>query len=77
MKKDRFQDKMFCLPDRTIESKEPRPEEDTQTAQNNNEPDFGGRLQIQIPKSLHNRLSELAEQEGVSLEQYILYKLTQ
>lgn len=39
--------------------------------------DYSGRLNIRIPKSLHRRLSEGAKADGVSLNQYILYKLAQ
>lgn len=35
-----------------------------------------GRIMIRIPKSLHRGLKEEALKEGVSLNQYILYKLT-
>lgn len=39
--------------------------------------ELDGKLVLQIPKSLHLRLSELASEEGVSLEEYVLYKLSQ
>ena len=35
-----------------------------------------GRLTIELPTSLHVRLRQLAEREGVSLDQYVLYVLT-
>lgn len=38
--------------------------------------DFSGKFIVRIPKSLHYRLSVEAEQEGVSLNQYALYKLS-
>ena len=37
---------------------------------------FSGKFIVRIPKSLHYRLSIEAEQEGVSLNQYALYKLS-
>ena len=37
---------------------------------------FSGKFVIRIPKSLHYKLSLEAEQEGVSLNQYALYKLS-
>lgn len=37
---------------------------------------FSGKFVVRIPKSLHYRLSVEAEQEGVSLNQYALYKLS-
>ena len=38
--------------------------------------DYSGKFVVRIPKSLHYRLSIEAEQEGVSLNQYALYKLS-
>ena len=37
---------------------------------------FSGKFIIRIPKSLHYRLTIEAEREGVSLNQYALYKLS-
>lgn len=37
---------------------------------------FCGRLNLCIPKSLHQRLAIEAEREGVPLEQYAIYKLS-
>ena len=34
-----------------------------------------GRLTVRLPQTLHDQLVNLAEQEGVSLNQYILYSL--
>ncbi len=42
-----------------------------------NEEQFSGRFNIRIPKSLHYKLSVAAQKEGVSLNQYALYKLAQ
>lgn len=39
--------------------------------------DYSGKLNIRIPRSLHCRLVEEAKEDGVSLNQYILYKLAQ
>lgn len=38
--------------------------------------DFSGKFVVRIPKTLHYRLSVEAEKEGVSLNQYALYKLS-
>ena len=38
---------------------------------------YSGKLVIRIPRSLHKKLKEEAEAEGVSLNQYMLYKLAQ
>ena len=37
---------------------------------------YSGKFVIRLPKSLHFRLAMEAEQEGVSLNQYALYKLS-
>lgn len=37
--------------------------------------DYSGRLVLRIPRSLHKSLKEAAKVEGVSLNQYMLYKL--
>lgn len=36
---------------------------------------YSGKLSLRIPKSLHRELVEEAEKEGVSLNQYALYRL--
>lgn len=38
--------------------------------------DYSGRLVLRIPRSLHRDLKEKAAAEGVSLNQYMLYKLS-
>jgi antitoxin HicB len=37
---------------------------------------MNGKLLLRMPKSLHCRLAETAEQENVSLNQYILFLLS-
>ena len=37
---------------------------------------FSGKFVLRIPKSLHRSLVSDAEKEGVSLNQYVLYKLS-
>ena len=37
--------------------------------------DYSGKFNLRIPKSLHRRLAIEAEVEGVSLNQYAMYKL--
>ena len=39
--------------------------------------DYSGKFNLRIPKSLHQRLALEAANEGVSLNQYALYKLSQ
>ena len=36
---------------------------------------YSGRIVLRIPRSLHKQLKEAAMMEGVSLNQYMLYKL--
>lgn len=38
--------------------------------------DFSGKFTLRLPKSLHKLLSIQAEKEGISLNQYALYKLS-
>ena len=38
---------------------------------------FNGKFLLRLPKSLHRRLSFESQKEGVSLNQYALYKLSQ
>ena len=38
--------------------------------------DFSGKFVVRIPKSLHYKLAIKAKEEGVSLNQYALYKLS-
>ncbi len=37
---------------------------------------FSGKFVVRVPKSLHQQLAIKADQEGVSLNQYVLYKLS-
>lgn len=39
------------------------------------EREFSGKVLVRIPKELHRSLVEKAQSEGVSLNQYCLYKL--
>ncbi len=39
--------------------------------------EYSGQLRIRIPKSLHRSLTERAKEENVSLNQLIVYKLSQ
>lgn len=36
---------------------------------------YSGKFVLRLPKSLHKKLAEEAEKEGVSLNQYAMYKL--
>ena len=40
------------------------------------ENNFSGKFLVRIPKTLHRKLSEKADEEGISLNQYALYKLS-
>lgn len=39
------------------------------------ENDYSGKFVVRVPKSLHQRLATEAEKEGISLNQYAMYKL--
>jgi len=39
--------------------------------------DFSGKFLLRLPKTLHRKLSYESQKEGVSLNQYALYKLSQ
>jgi len=36
---------------------------------------YSGKIAVRLPKSLHKSLAQEAEEEGISLNQFILYKL--
>ena len=38
--------------------------------------DYSGNISLRVPRSLHKELAEAAKVEGVSLNQYALYKLS-
>ena len=38
--------------------------------------EYSGKVNLRIPRSLHKELAEHARQEGVSLNQYMVYKLS-
>lgn len=40
------------------------------------ENDYSGKFVVRVPKSLHQRLSVEAAKEDISLNQYVLYKLS-
>ena len=37
---------------------------------------YSGQFKLRIPKSLHRRLAEHSRREGISMNQYCLYRLT-
>lgn len=37
---------------------------------------YSGKFNVRVPKTLHKHLSIMAAEEGVSLNQYVLYKLS-
>lgn len=38
--------------------------------------DYSGKFNLRVPKTLHKHLATMAEEEGVSLNQFILHKLS-
>ena len=54
-------------------------EEDTSTIsleQLKEEVEYNGKISLRLPRSLHKELVEKAKSEGVSLNQYALFKLS-
>jgi len=45
--------------------------------ENKNIGDYSGQFKLRIPKSLHKGLAEQAKHEGISMNQYCLYLLSQ
>ena len=39
------------------------------------EQEYSGKISLRVPKTLHKELTQGAKDEGISLNQYILYKL--
>lgn len=37
--------------------------------------DYSGKFNVRVPKTLHKQLAIAAEDEGISLNQYVVYKL--
>ncbi|MCL2053981.1 MAG: type II toxin-antitoxin system HicB family antitoxin [Oscillospiraceae bacterium] len=37
--------------------------------------EYSGKISLRVPKTLHRDLTKAAKQEGISLNQFILYKL--
>ena len=91
MKKDLTQEeiKMRCKEINAREQEEPTPEDlialskaDLESAEDaitleeyKVQKEYSGRLMIRIPKELHRDLIEAAKKNGVSLNQYAMYKL--
>ncbi|MEX3744629.1 MULTISPECIES: type II toxin-antitoxin system HicB family antitoxin [Lysinibacillus] len=38
--------------------------------------EYSGKFNVRVPKTLHKQLAQEAEEEGVSLNQYVVYKLS-
>ena len=43
---------------------------------NENKKQYSGKFNVRIPKSLHQKLDKMAEQEGVSLNHYLVSTLS-
>lgn len=66
---------MMRAPEERYISNSTEQEEEQQT-ELSAEDDFNGNLNVKIPRSLHAQLNEEAQREGVSMDQYVIYKLT-
>ncbi|WP_327866118.1 type II toxin-antitoxin system HicB family antitoxin [Aneurinibacillus aneurinilyticus] len=40
------------------------------------EEEYSGKFVVRVPKSLHRQLAQMAAKEGISLNQYVLHKLS-
>jgi len=67
---DMIEDAKRCWIADALERGEPVPEPSSEEA-------YSGRILVRAPKSLHRALAERAKEEGVSLNQYIVYQLAQ
>ncbi|AVK85181.1 toxin-antitoxin system HicB family antitoxin [Lysinibacillus sp. B2A1] len=38
--------------------------------------EYSGKFNVRVPKTLHKQMAQEAEEEGVSLNQYVVYKLS-
>ena len=56
-------------------AKEEDPEETISLEEYKAQREYSGKLMLRIPKELHKALVEAAKENGVSLNQYALYKL--
>ncbi len=61
--------------DAITEAQAEAPEESVTLDEYKAQRDYSGRLMLRIPKELHKQLVEAAKANGVSLNQYALYKL--
>lgn len=52
-------------------------EEGLEIAEPDSANSFSGQFKIRIPKSLHKQLAEQSKREGISMNQYCLYLLSQ
>lgn len=64
-----IEDAKRCWIADALERGEPVPEPASEEA-------YSGRILVRAPKSLHRALAERAREEGISLNQYIVYQLT-
>ena len=61
--------------DAIAEARKESPEDTISLEEYKAQREYSGRLLLRIPKELHKQLVEAAKENGVSLNQYALYKL--
>lgn len=61
--------------DAIARANEENPEDTVTLEEYKTQREYSGRLLLRIPKELHKQLVEAAKENGVSLNQYALYKL--
>ncbi|MDR1117664.1 MAG: type II toxin-antitoxin system HicB family antitoxin [Oscillospiraceae bacterium] len=85
MDKNKFEEKLKAIPvqasddfdEKMLAGIEPESDNLITMERLEAEIEYSGKLSLRVPKSLHKTLIESAKKEGVSLNQYALYKLSQ
>ena len=52
-------------------------EENIQIPEADSDENYSGQFKLRIPKSLHRRLADMSKREGVSMNQYCVYLLSE
>jgi antitoxin HicB len=69
MNKNEFEKKLKAIPEVEPDA------EDLELLKIAGRAEYNGKISLRVPKSLHKALIEDAKKEGISLNQFILYKL--
>ena len=80
---EQFEQKLAQIPEETPDEWDLKmlgktgPEDDTDTEGAPTSKEYSGKISLRVPKELHRKLMESAKENGVSLNQFIVYKLAQ